>query len=64
MPVTPKRPYTLKIDQELIDALRAVKARDGISESEQIRRGIGLWLRSKGVRIKADRRRVSPRRRS
>ena len=47
----PKRPYTLKIDHELLDALRVIKARDGISESEQIRRGIRLWLKAKGVRV-------------
>ena len=49
MRVQPKRPYTLKIDPELLDALRAIKERDGIAESEQIRRGIRLWLESKGV---------------
>jgi hypothetical protein len=51
----PKRPYTLKIDPALIDALRAIKIRDGIAESEQIRRGIRLWLESKGVKVKAAR---------
>ena len=55
----PKRPYivavTLKIDLELLDALRAIKARDGVSESEQIRRGIRLWLKAKGVKPNADR---------
>jgi hypothetical protein len=49
-----KRPYNVKIDPELIEALRAIKTRDGISESEQIRRGIRLWLKAKGVRIAAD----------
>jgi len=63
--MTPKkRPYNVKIDPELIDALRAVKARDGIPESEQIRRGIRLWLKSKGVVTKAPRPRVRPRGRS
>ena len=46
--MSPKKPYTLKIDPELLEALRAIKVRDGISESEQIRRGIVLWLDSKG----------------
>jgi hypothetical protein len=46
--MTPKKqPYNVKLDPELIDALRAIKVRDGISESEQIRRGIRLWLESK-----------------
>lgn len=46
--MSPKKPYTLKIDPELIEALREIKERDGIAESEQIRRGIQLWLESKG----------------
>jgi hypothetical protein len=56
MVTTIKRPYTLKIDPELLDALKAIKDRDGISESEQIRRGIRLWLAQKGVQT--DRRRA------
>jgi len=53
-----RRPiYNFAIDVELLFALRKVKARDGISESEQIRRGIRLWLARKGLRIKAERKR-------
>jgi len=59
-----KRPYTLKIDPELLEALADIKERDGISESEQIRRGIKLWLAQKGVSVKADRRRAQTRKRS
>ena len=54
----------MAIDPELLVALRRVKARDGISESEQIRRGIRLWLKSKGVRTEADRKRPANRTRS
>jgi hypothetical protein len=61
--VSPKQPYNVKFDPELIKALRTIKERDGISESEQIRRGIRLWLKSKGVTVEADRKRVSPRKR-
>lgn len=57
-----KRPYNVKIDPELLDALRAVKERDGISESEQIRRGIRLWLEQKGV-MKTERKRAAARKR-
>lgn len=48
--MSPKKPYTLKIDPELLEALREIKQRDGIPESEQIRRGIQLWLDSKGYK--------------
>jgi hypothetical protein len=59
--VSPKKPYTLKIDPELLEALRAIKERDGISESEQIRRGIQLWLDSKAS--KSERKRAATRKR-
>jgi hypothetical protein len=51
--VSPKRPYTLKIDEELLVALRYIKERDGISESEQIRRGVRLWLAQKRVTVQS-----------
>ena len=37
------------IDEDLAEGLSTVKARDGVSESEQIRRGIRLYLESKGI---------------
>jgi hypothetical protein len=54
----------LKIDPELIEALRAIKERDGIAESEQIRRGIQMWLESKGRKPKPAPRRASTRRKA
>ena len=60
-----KRPYTLKIDPELLEALREIKTRDGVAESEQIRRGIQLWLKSKGYTAqRAERQRADTRKRS
>ena len=62
--VSPKKPYTLKIDPELLEALREIKTRDGIAESEQIRRGIQLWLKSKGyMSPRAERKRAVTRKR-
>ena len=40
------------IDLELRDGLNTVKERDGVSESEQIRRGIKMYLESKGLKLK------------
>ena len=57
--MSPKKAYTLKIDLELLDALRSVKERDGVTESEQIRRGIQLWLKSKGIKVKPERKRAA-----
>jgi hypothetical protein len=57
--------FTFPIDAELLEGLRVLEARDGVSKAEQIRRGIRLWLAKKRVAVKkADRKRVSARQRS
>ncbi len=56
--------YNFAIDPELREGLRRLKARDGIPESEQIRRAIRLWLKQKGVTVKAPRPRARTRGRS
>ncbi len=38
------------IDPELAEGLKILKERDGIPDSEQIRRGIKLWLEAKGIK--------------
>lgn len=35
------------IDLDLVERLKAMKARAGLSEAEQIRRGIRMWLESR-----------------
>jgi Arc/MetJ-type ribon-helix-helix transcriptional regulator len=61
--VTPRRLYNFRIDAELDEGLKLVKERDGISESEQIRRAVREWLENKGV-MKAERKRAATRKRS
>ncbi len=51
----PRKLTNFLIDPDLMEGLKAVRERDGVAVSEQIRRGIRLWLESKGV-IKAERR--------
>ena len=46
-----RRRINFYIDEDLADGLKAIKERDGASESEQIRRGIRLWLESKGIKM-------------
>ena len=41
------------LDRDLGDGLKAIKERDGVSEAEQIRRGIKMYLESKGYKLKA-----------
>jgi hypothetical protein len=65
--MTPRvRPlYSFPIDLELASALKRVKAARGVSEAEQIRRGIALWLQSIGEAATggpAARRALAPRR--
>lgn len=63
--VSPKKAYTLMIDPELLEALSAIRERDGVTVGEQIRRGIQLWLKSKGhAPPRAARRRAVTRRKA
>lgn len=43
----PKIRYALVIEPAVLYQLRRITERDGISTSEQIRRGIDLWLKLK-----------------
>ena len=45
-----RRRINFYIDEDLAEGLKAIKERDGASESEQIRRGIRLWLEAKGIK--------------
>jgi hypothetical protein len=47
--VSPKKLQNFYMDPELSDGLKAVKARDGIPEAEQVRRAVREWLERKGV---------------
>jgi hypothetical protein len=60
--MTPRKKYSFWIDDDQAEGLKVIKERDGVLESEQIRRALNKWLKEKGVK-RADRRRVSPRRR-
>jgi len=53
---------TFRVTDDIAEALRAIQERDGVPLSEQIRRGIGLWLESRGVTV--ERKRAATRRRS
>jgi len=53
---------TFRLDDELLEGLRAVQERDGIPPSEQARRAVRKWLEEKGV-LKSDRQRAGKARR-
>lgn len=60
-----RRITTFRLEDDLWTALQTVKERDGVPIGEQIRRGIKLWLDTKGVRVagKTGRKRAATRRR-
>jgi hypothetical protein len=49
--MTPRRTrYSLWLDPEHLDGLKRLKERDGIPESEAIRRALDVFLRRKGIK--------------
>jgi hypothetical protein len=62
-PMTPRSRYNFWIDDKQREGLRFVRERDGVLESEQIRRAIDKWLEEKGVTDKTDRKRAATRKR-
>jgi len=62
--MSPKTASTFRLDDELLDALRQIKERDGIPQSEQIRRALVMWLKSKGLKLRTAKRRAQTRRKA
>ena len=60
----PVKKYSFYIEDRQADALKAIKERDGVLESEQIRRALDDWIERKRVRVKTERKRTSTRKRS
>jgi hypothetical protein len=58
-----RKRYSFWIEEAQSAGLKAIKERDGILESEQIRRAVDAWLADKGIK-RADRRRAPTRKRS
>jgi len=61
--MSPKTASTFRIEDDILDGLRTVKDRDGMPLSEQVRRALLMWLQSKDVKVKAERRRAGGRKR-
>lgn len=57
-----ERVTTFRIPDDLFEAMRALKERDGMPFSEQIRRALRPWLEAKDV-LKAERKRAATRKR-
>ena len=61
--MSPRTRYTFFIDEDLRAAVAAIKERDGISESEQIRRALKAWIEARDDK-KTERKRAATRKRS
>lgn len=57
-----ERVLTVRIDDDLSDAMEALREKHGTPISEQVRRALGVWLESQGV-MKAERKRAVTRKR-
>ena len=64
--MSPRTRYTFFIDPDLLAGLKALKARDGMPESETVRRAIAAFLATKkiGPEGKAASRRADTRRKA
>jgi hypothetical protein len=49
--VAARRRYTFWIDESQANALKDIKARDGVPEAEQLRRAIALWIAEKKTNV-------------
>jgi hypothetical protein len=58
------RPTNLRLEEEILEALQAIKERDGVSVTEQVRRALRAWIEQKGITVRAERKRAATRKRS
>jgi hypothetical protein len=54
----------VRVEPWLFEELQAIQERDGVPLAEQVRRGALMWLESKGVIQKSERKRAGTRKRS
>lgn len=57
-PLTIKKRCTFSIESDLLERLRSIKARTGMSEAEQIRQAIRSWLATQDWPVRPSRRRA------
>ena len=47
--MSPTRLASFRLDEELLQGLRTVWERDGVPQTEQVRRAVRAWLLERGV---------------
>jgi len=61
--MSPKEATALRLDADLLAAMRGVKAREGIPVTTQIEMAVRAWLKDRGVLVKTERKRAGTRKR-
>ncbi len=61
--MSPKEPTALRLDVDLLDAMRRVKETEGIPVTAQLELAAREWLKKRGVVVKAERKRAVTRKR-
>lgn len=62
--MSPRESTALRIDVDLLSAMRGVRDREGIPVTTQIEMAVREWLRKRGIVVqKAERKRAATRRR-
>jgi hypothetical protein len=59
-----KKQTAFRLEPDILEGLQAIKVRDGVPISEQVRRALRDWIESKGVNVKAERKRAATRKRA
>ena len=54
--MAPRHLAAFRIEHEILKGLQAVKKRDGIPVSEQVRRALRQWLKTRGCKLKIQKR--------
>ena len=50
--MSPDRQTAFHLPDELLEAMHAIKSRDGMPLSEQVRRALAQWVKYKGIVVK------------
>lgn len=60
--MSPKETTAFRIDTDLLEAMRKVKAQEGIPVTTQIEKAVREWLTKRGITAKAARKRATSKR--
>jgi len=59
--MSPKTAIALRLDPDIVEALRQIRERDGVPVTEQVTRALRAWIGQKGLGQKTGRKRAATR---